>query len=152
MLYFYFWRKWKIKCLKILAKKPFYKIYQSTNQNLSSAYNIPLMAETSSKLLIVLHMTEPYCSYSEGFPGGAVVKNLPANAGDSRDSNLIPGLGRYLGVGNGNPLRYSCLGNPMDRGACAAVHGVAKSLTQRSDWAHTCTRTHPHWSVSITPR
>ena len=151
MLYFYFWRKWKIKCLKILAKKTFYKTYQSTNQNLSSAYNIPLMAETNSKLLTVLHITELYCSYSEGFPGGAVVKNLPANAGDSRDSNLIPGLGRYLGVGNGNPLRYSCLGNPTDRGACAAVHGVAKSLTQQSDWAPTCTRAYPYWSVSVTP-
>ena len=50
-----------------------------------------------------------------GFSGGAVVKNLPANAGDARDSGLIPGLGRSLGVGNGNPLQYSCLGNSMDR-------------------------------------
>ena len=60
------------------------------------------MAEISSKLLTVLHMTELYCIYTEGFPGGAVVKNLPANSGDSRDSDLIPGLGRSLGVGNGN--------------------------------------------------
>ena len=44
-----------------------------------------------------------------GFPGGAVVKNLPANAGDARDSGLIPGLGRSPGVGNDNPLQYSCL-------------------------------------------
>ena len=62
-----------------------------------------------------------------GFPGGSVVKNLSANAGDM---SLIPGLGRSRGEGNGNPLQCSCLGNPMDRGAWwAAVHGVAKSQT-----------------------
>ena len=59
-----------------------------------------------------------------GFPGGTVVKNLSANA---RDTGLIPGLGRTLGVGNGNPFQYSCLGNPMGRGAWrATVHGVAR--------------------------
>ena len=52
-----------------------------------------------------------------GFPGGSVVKNLPANTGDSGDSGSVPGLGRSLGGGNGNPLQSSCLGNPMDRGA-----------------------------------
>ena len=52
-----------------------------------------------------------------------MVKNLPANAGDSC---LIPGLGRFPEEGNGNPLQYSCLGNPMDRGAWqAVVHGIA---------------------------
>ena len=45
-----------------------------------------------------------------------VVKNLPANAGDIRDMGLIPGLGRSLGEGHGNPLQYSCLENPMDKG------------------------------------
>ena len=49
-----------------------------------------------------------------GFPGGSVVKNPPANAGDM---GLIPGLGQSPGEGNGNPLQYSCLGNPMDIGA-----------------------------------
>ena len=44
------------------------------------------------------------------FPGGSVVKDLPANAEDTRDKDLIPGLGRSPGVGNGNPLQYSCLG------------------------------------------
>ena len=48
-----------------------------------------------------------------GFPGGSVVKNLPANAGDARDVGLSPGPGRSPGVGSGNPLQYSCLGNPM---------------------------------------
>ena len=59
-----------------------------------------------------------------------VVKNLPANVGDIRDSGLIPGSGRSPGGGHGNPLQYFCLENPMDRGACwATVHGVAKSWT-----------------------
>ena len=58
-----------------------------------------------------------------------MVKNLPANAGDLRDMGLIPGSGRSLGEGNGNPLQYSCLENPMDRGAwsgrgVATVHGI----------------------------
>ena len=57
------------------------------------------------------------------FSGGSVIKNLPANAGD-RGSN--PQLGRSLGVGNCNPLQYSCLGNPMDS---LAVHGIIKSQT-----------------------
>ena len=63
-----------------------------------------------------------------GFPGGAlVVKNPTANAGDIRDSSLIPRLGRSPGEGHGNPLQHSCLENPMDRGAWwATVHGVAK--------------------------
>ena len=51
-----------------------------------------------------------------GFPGGSVVKNLLANAGDARDVGSIPGLRRSLGVGNGNPLPYSCLQDPMDKG------------------------------------
>ena len=51
------------------------------------------------------------------FPGGAVVKNPSANAGDTRDTGLISGLGRSLGEGNGNPLQYSCLETSMDRGA-----------------------------------
>ena len=60
-----------------------------------------------------------------------VIKNLPANAGDIRDVGSIPRLGRSPGVGNGNPLQYSCLENPIDRGAWqATVHGVTKSATQ----------------------
>ena len=63
-----------------------------------------------------------------GLPGGTVVKNLPANAGDARDTGLIPGWGRSPGGGNGNLLQDSCLKNPMDRRAWrATVHGVKKS-------------------------
>ena len=65
-----------------------------------------------------------------GFPGGAVVKNTPANAGDERDTGSIPVLGRSPRVRNGNPFQYSCLENSMDRGAWwATVHRVAKSHT-----------------------
>ena len=49
-----------------------------------------------------------------GFPDGSVVQNLPVSAGDTGDSGLIPGSGRSPGGGNGNPLQYSCLENPMD--------------------------------------
>ena len=60
-----------------------------------------------------------------------VVKNLPANAGDIRDAGSIPGLGRSPGEGNGNPLQYSCLENPMDRGAWQGiVPRVSQSLTE----------------------
>ena len=59
-----------------------------------------------------------------------VVKNLPANAGDTRDVGLIPGSGRSPGGGHGNPLQYFCLRNSMDRGAWrATVHGVTKNQT-----------------------
>ena len=75
-----------------------------------------------------------------GFPGGSVVKNLPAKAGEIIDVGSIPGLGRYPGGGNGNPLQYSCLENPMDKGAWwVTVHGVANSQTRLS--THTYTHT-----------
>ena len=67
-----------------------------------------------------------YLQHILGFPGGSIVKNLPANAGDT---DLMPGLGTTLGEGNDNPLQYSCLGNPMDREAWwAIVHRVTKKL------------------------
>ena len=66
-----------------------------------------------------------------GFPGGSVVKNLPANAGDA---GSIPGSGRSPGEGNGNPLQCSCLGNLMDRRAWhAIVHRVAKESDKTCD-------------------
>ena len=65
-----------------------------------------------------------------GLPSGAMVKNPPANAGDSKDMRLISRLGRFPGEGNGNLLQYSCLGNPTDRGAWrATIHGATKSQT-----------------------
>ena len=73
----------------------------------------------------------------KGFPGGTVAKNPPANAGDL---GSIPGSGRSLGKGNGNPLPNSCLGNPMDRGAWrATVHKVTKE-SDMTQWLNTNTR------------
>ena len=62
-----------------------------------------------------------FCSAS-GFPGGSVVKNPPANAGDIRDVGLIPGSGRSPGGGHGNPLQYSCLENPYGQRSLAGYH------------------------------
>ena len=66
-----------------------------------------------------------------------VVKNLPTNAGDTRDMSLIPGLGRTPGEGNGNSLQYSCLENSMDRGAWkVTVHGVAELDATENVYTH----------------
>ena len=83
-----------------------------------------------------LHLT----LYSLGFPGSLDGKAPAYSAGDP---GLVPGSERSPGGGNGNPLQYSCLENPMDQGAwCATVHGVTKSRTQLSDFSsllHFCT-------------
>ena len=90
----------------------------------------------------ILSMTEPHirgqaCTlYLVALPlqMALVVKTPLANAGDIRDVDLILGLGRSPGVGKGNPLQYSCLGNPMDSGAWQAiVRGVAQSWTRLSN-------------------
>ena len=91
-----------------------------------------------SEPLIVNLLSTPFIYLSllliVGFPGGSVVKNPPADTGDTGDVGLIPGLGRSLGGGNGKPLQYSCLKNPKDRGAWQiTVHGFAKSQTRLSD-------------------
>ena len=83
---------------------------------------------------------------TKGFPGGSMVKNLPADAGDVGDTGSIPGLERSPGGGHGNPLQYFCWENAMDRQACqATVHGAAKSQTGlkwlQSDRTHACTAT-----------
>ena len=67
-----------------------------------------------------------------------VAKNTHANAGDTRHVSSIPGSGRSLEEGHGNPLQYSCLKNPMDRGAWqTTTHGVVKSQTRLSDFTFT---------------
>ena len=78
--------------------------------------------------------------YIWGFPGGTVVKNPPGNEGDK---GLNPEPKRSPGGGNGNPFQYSCLGNPMDRGAwCATVHGVSKQTRLSDETIYkTCTLT-----------
>ena len=95
-----------------------------------------------SVLLGILRRASCLCSNNlssssgkKGFPGGSVVKNPSASAGDT---GSIPGLGRSPGRGNGNPLQYSCLENYMDRGAWwAAFHRVAKSQTRLSNFTFT---------------
>ena len=73
-------------------------------------------------VVVVVPLTTPRASQVT-----LVVKNLPANAGDIRDMGVIPRWERYLGEGHGNPLKYSCLENPMDRGTWqATVHRVTK--------------------------
>ena len=73
---------------------------------------------------------EEPCRTVRGFIGGSAVKNPPAIAGDAGNAGSIPGLGRSPGEGNGNALQYSCLENPMDRGAWgAAVYKVVESDT-----------------------
>ena len=73
--------------------------------------------------------------YYKGFPSGAAVKQSTCNAGDAGDIGLIPGSGRAPGGEHGNPLQYSCLENPMDRGAWwATVRGTAKSWTWLRDY------------------
>ena len=87
------------------------------------------------------------CSHLSSLPSQVtlVVKNLPANAGDTRDTSLIPGSGRSSGEVNGNPLQYSCLENPMNRGAWqATVHGSQRVRHDWSDLSHTQTHTHTH--------
>ena len=69
-----------------------------------------------------------------------MVKNLPTNARDVNDASLVPGLGRSPGGGNGNPLQYFCLENPMDRGVWwATVHGVTKELDMTEQLTLPCT-------------
>ena len=70
-----------------------------------------LLSKTYNELL------KPNNKKTKGFPGGTVVKNLPANTGDTGDVGSIPGWGRSPRGGNSNPLQYSCLEHPMDRGA-----------------------------------
>ena len=88
---------------------------------------LPLELQEMSYVKEGMLMTLKTQGLMMGFPGGSVVKNPPVNAGDV---SSIPESGRSPGEGNGNPLQYSCLDNPMDRGAWqATVHGVTKNRT-----------------------
>ena len=103
----------------------------------------------SSSLKAACWRNSPFFGEESVFPWGPSADWMrppscypPANAGDLRDTGLIPGLRRSPQVGNGNPLQYSCLQNPMDRGAWwVTVHGVAKSPTQLKQLSTSaCTR------------
>ena len=84
---------------------------------------------------------------STGFPGDSAGKESTCSSGDTGDTGLIPGLRRSPGGGHGNPFQYSCLENPMDRGAWrATVHGAAQSRTRLS--VHTRLYTSPVASLA----
>ena len=99
-------------------------------------YSIVLVStvQQSESAITIFIFTLFWISFPFRSPRVALmVKNLPANAGDTRDLGSIPGSGRLPGGGNGNTLQYPCLGNPMDTGVwCAVVHGVAKNEIQLS--------------------
>ena len=78
-----------------------------------SPFKENLLGHTIIRLPLIFDNTQ---SPKSGFPGSSAVKNPPANAGDARDVDSVPGSGRYPGGGHGNSLQYSCLGNRMDRG------------------------------------
>ena len=96
--------------------------------------------QLSSETSLVVQLLRLCTSNARGaslIPGSrAKILVVPANAGATGDSGLIPGLGRSLGEGNGNPLKHSCLENSMDRGAWqTTVHEVRKSWTRMSNLA-----------------
>ena len=98
-----------------------------------------MLCETTSRFCLNLYCTlyqmhDLMMPVEHGFPDDSVGKKSVCNAGDTGGAGLIPGLGRCPGEGNGNPFHYSCLGNPMDRGArWATVQRIPKSWTRLSD-------------------
>ena len=95
---------------------------------------------SDKKKIKVLHNYSLAHHFKIIVPGGTVVKNPSASTGDARDVGLILGWGISPGVGNGTPLHYSCLENPMDRGAWwAAVHGVTELVATEHAHTHTST-------------
>jgi len=113
----------KQKQTKREAKTKHHKSTKEENVIISVSINPVLYFHLISKYgshLMPLHLIP----FALGFPGGSVGKESACNAGDS---GSIPPSGRSPGEGNGNPLQYSCLGNPMDRGAwCAIVHRLQR--------------------------
>ena len=83
-----------------------------------------------------------------GFPGGAVVKNPPANAGDAGNLGSVPRLGRSHGGGHGNPIQYSSLKDPMDRRTWR-VTVVSQRDTTECMRVHTHTHTHTHYYIAL---
>ena len=115
--------------LSVVALGFFYSAWNLQKRDISCSNPLPISCFSKSSLW----EKDGYLGFS-GFPGSWVVKNPSANAGDTRDGGSIPGSGGPPGEGNGNPLQYSCLENPVVRGAwSAAVHRVAKRWTQLID-------------------
>ena len=99
-------------------------LYQATVLGELWSHQVENFSLLTFSLLIFCMLVQTYL----GFPGGSVVKNPPATAGEARDVGSIPGLRRFPGGGHSNPLQYSCLENLMDRRAWrATVYGFAKT-------------------------
>ena len=94
------------------------------------------------------HQNNPasaFCTWAiKGLPGATAVKNLPSNAGDTGDVGFIPGSGWSSGIGNGNPLQYSCLENPTDREAWLP-QSIGSQSVQRKVSTHTSNERESHW-------
>ena len=117
----YFQAFWILYNMKVLAVSKNFKLLTWHFYKLNHTDNILLHVSCN-----ILQLKNKDVRDILGFPGGSVVKNLPASAGDL---GSIPRLGRSLEEGDSNPLQFSCLGNPMDRGVWrAAVHGVTGKL------------------------
>ena len=113
----------------------FLRNFNSGGQDSLQLESFPISSLRQEKMYLMI-----VCLYHHDFPGGRMVKNPCTNAGDARDIGLIPGLERFPGGGNGNPLQSSCLETSMDRGVAwrAAVPGVSKSWTQLNTRALQC--------------
>ena len=128
VLFFLFWLH--RTAYRILGPRPGVGLWPSALK----AWSLNHWTTYGVRSVVKGHLTRKVPSYDLlGFLGSTtweVVKNLPVNEGDIRDTGSIPGSGRSPGGGHGSPLQYSCLGNPMDRGAWrATVYGIAKSQT-----------------------
>ena len=91
-------------------------LFNSTRGNFRRSFQACVLAGFAITALVFRELLSKH-----SFPGGAVVMNPPAEAGDARDSGSVPGSGRSPGEGNGSPPQYSCLGNPMNRGAWQVI-------------------------------
>ena len=96
-----------------------------------------------SQCFLSLACSSPQYFYGWGFPGGSVVKNPPANAGDA---GLIPGSGRSPGEGNGSPLEHCCLESPMDGGAWGAAYGPGLAASDATEQRQLCPR---GWTLQL---
>ena len=118
-------------CMCVVAKKQVFSVWAEVKKVSKSLFWHVFSKYSFSVFGKLKSVSQPYRLDSSVIVVlSLVVKNPPANAGDVRDTGLIPGSGRSSGGGHGNPLQYSCLENPMDRGACwVRVHGVAQNQT-----------------------
>ena len=124
-----------LKFLSLAEDRKYHFKLKNWPENVDTFKRVKLLQTDSNYEDLALGVSNQLC---QGFSVVLVVKNLPANAGDSRDRGSIPGSERCHGGGHDNPLQYSCLENLMDSGTWrATVHDIAKSRTQLCDGAHT---------------